>query len=440
MIWGTLLLALILRLVNINQSLWLDEASQVLMSQKSLYSIIFERSGDFHPPLSYLIYHFWLMFGSSEIWLRLIPVIFGLATVFIIYKLCQKLFNEKIALISAILLATAPYHIYYSQEIRMYSMATFFASLSMFFLINQKKWGYVLATVTLLLTHYMGVFLVIAQLLYKKNLKLLGFVLLLYLPWVPFFLSQLQAGVKADQYLPGWGSLLSLEPVKAIPITFLKFSIGRIDFENTYVYGMIAIIVLGVYGFLMLKVYKESKSRLFWFWLLIPVLLSWVISFFIPMNQPSRLLFVLPAFYILLAIGIEQLKKYWKLGLGVVLTISLMGLAFYYIDPKFQRENWRDVTKDIPENAVFAWPISFDPYIWYGGKGVGVVKNFPATEDDITQNMEKLGDPNEVYMFEYLQALSDPNKNIQFWLNESGYKLEKTLNYNGVGLIYKYTK
>ena len=438
MIWGILLLATIFRLVNINQSLWLDEASQVLMSQKSLYYIIFERSGDFHPPLSYLMYHFWLMLGSSEIWLRLLPIIFGVSTVFVIYKLSQKLFSEKIALISALFLATAPYHIYYSQEIRMYSMATFFASLSLYFFVTSKKWGYVLATVALLYTHYMGVFLVFGQLLYKKNLKLIGIVLLLYLPWIPFLWSQLQTGVKADQYLPGWGSLLSLDPIKAIPLTFLKFSIGRIDFENTYIYLLVAVGVLVFYGALLLKSFELKETKLIWFWLFIPILLSWVISFFIPINQPFRLLFILPAFCILLAVGVNQLGRLWKLWLLGVTAISLTGLSIYWTDPKFQREDWRTATQEVPNNAIFAWPVPFDPYIWYGGKGKGVIQHLPS-EETVAVKMLVLNQ-SEVYFFEYLQPLSDPNHLVQKWLDGNGYKLEKTLNYNGVGFVYKYKK
>jgi uncharacterized membrane protein len=427
MIWGILVLALIFRLININQSIWLDEAAQLLMSQKSLYTIIFERSGDFHPPLSYILYHFWMMVNQSEVWLRLMPVIFGVATVFVVYRIAQKLFGNRVAMISALLFAIAPYHIYYSQEIRMYSMATFFASLSMYYFMSRKNIGYVIATSALVYTHYIGFFLLIAQIIYKRNFKLIGFILLIYIPWLPFLWKQLQNGVNADQYLPGWGSLLSLEPFKAIPLTFLKFGIGRIDFENIYVYLVIAVIVLGFYSFLLLKAFSK-EARLIWFWLGMPIISVWLISFILPMNQPFRLLFVLPAFYILLAVGIKKAGKYWKVLLSFVLIISLGSLLTYYINPRFHREDWRTATKEIPMNAIFAWPVPFDPYIWYGGKGVGVINEFP----------KELGE--EVYLFEYLQPLSDPNHYIQKWLLDNGYKQDKTLNYNGVGFVYKYTK
>lgn len=441
MIWAILILALILRLVNLNQSLWLDEAAQILMSQSSLYTIIFERSGDFHPPLSYILYHFWMMLGTSEIWLRLLPVLFGVTTVFVIFKLCLKLFNKKIALTSALFLAIAQYHVYYSQELRMYSIVTFFAALSMYFLVTKRNLGYILSTSAFLYTHYMGIFLLVAHFMYKRNWKLLGIVLLTYIPWLPLLWHQLQNGVKADEYLPGWDSLLSVDAIKAIPTMLIKFSIGRINFDNQLLYLGISCLVLILFGYLIYHAIRfEKQSKVLIYWLFIPIIITWIISFFIPMNQPFRLLFTIPAFCMLLAVGVNHLGRFWKMGLAGVLCISFSGLLIYYTNPKFQREDWRTVAKEIPENAVFAWPVPFDPYIWYGGQGTGVVKKFPASIDDVTKNMDKLEKRSEVYLFEYLQALSDPERNIQKWLGENGYILERTLNYNGVGFVYKYIK
>lgn len=451
MIWITLVLAMVVRLVNLNQSLWLDEATQAVLSSKSLSYIWFERGGDFHPPLSYILTHFWLMVGTSEIWLRLLPVFFGVATVFVIYKISQKLFSEKIALISSLLLATAPYHIYYSQEIRMYSMTTFFASLSMYFFVTSKPVGYVLSTAALLYTHYMGIFLVLSQAIYflinnKKEFlnysKLLLGIFLIYLLWIPQLYQQLISGVKADQYLPGWGSLLSLEPLKALPLTFIKFGIGRIDFENIYVYKAVAVAVLGFYGLLALKALSK-ETKLIWLWLLVPIIFSWLISFFVPINQPFRLLLTLPAFYLLLSLGICYLGKWQKIALGIVIIISIWGLSLYYFNPKFWREDWRGavgfINKNIGDDTdiLFVWPEPFPPYIWYHGKnGVGLIQKFPASSIEIKTNLSKLSNSKQVYLFEYLQDLSDPQRITQQELIKSGYQLKETKDFRGVGFVY----
>src|SRR3989338_9591207 len=165
MIWLILFLALILRLINIDQSLWLDEATQAILSSKSLEYIWFQRGGDFHPPLSYILTHLWLLGGTGEVWLRLLPILFGVGAVFGVYKIGEKLISKKFGLLAALLFSIAPFHIYYSQELRMYSMTTFFATWSMFFLLRARAVGYTVSTIWLLLSHYMGFFVVIAQLL-----------------------------------------------------------------------------------------------------------------------------------------------------------------------------------------------------------------------------------------------------------------------------------
>src|SRR5258708_1476796 len=132
-LWIIIFVALVLRLINVNQSLWLDEEKQVLLCKEQLRNIFWQRSVDVHPPLSYVLMHFWVVVNSSEIWLRLLSVIFGVLTVWVLYIFSSKIFSEKIALLSSFFLSISPYHIYYSQEVRMYSEAIFFATVSMYF-------------------------------------------------------------------------------------------------------------------------------------------------------------------------------------------------------------------------------------------------------------------------------------------------------------------
>ena len=136
MIYIILILAFVLRLVSINQSFWLDEAtSATVVGDLSFGDIITKFSpADFHPPLYYLTLKLWSGFsGTSEISLRLLSVLFGTGTIFIVYLIAKNLFSKQVGVISSILLATSGLHIYYSQEARMYSMATFFTALACYF-------------------------------------------------------------------------------------------------------------------------------------------------------------------------------------------------------------------------------------------------------------------------------------------------------------------
>lgn len=461
-----LILALGLRLINLNQSLWLDEATQVILSNGSLQSIIFERSTDFHPPLFYILVHFWAILSQGEVWYRLLPLTAGVLTVYAVYVFCRRFFNKEVALLAAFLLAVAPYHVYYSQEIRMYSFATLLSVLSVGYFYAFLREGqktnllfYILSTIALVLTHYMGFFLLAAQLFftalfYREQLRRVFIsttvIFLLFVPWLPQFFAQLNGGGNIDIYLPGWRSLLTLSFFKAIPLTFVKFSIGRIDFDDKVFYMLLVLIIAVVFGWVLknsVKV-KDKNNLLLWAWLVIPIILTFVVSFKFPMYQPFRLLFILPAYYILLAVGILGSEKYQKIFLVLVVGISMFGLVEYYTDARFKREDWRGAvnlvnqTVDDSSIVVFAWPEPFSPYQWYKGsnKSLGVVSKFPASEEEVNNKMNNLLSLKQILLFGYLQDLSDPGHYIQRWLTSRNFMLSKTYDFNGVGFVYQYIR
>ncbi|MBI5358399.1 glycosyltransferase family 39 protein, partial [Candidatus Amesbacteria bacterium] len=318
-----ILLGFGLRLVNLNQSLWLDETAQAVMSSKSVGEIWLERQADFHPPLFYVMAHYWMQIGHSEIWLRLLPVIFGVISVGLIYLLAGK---DKFGLFSAFFLAINPYHIYYSQEFRSYSMLAMLGLLSMLFL-KQKKYIWMAITNSLILyTHYSGIFLILAQFIIAPS-SIFYFLLsiILYIPWIPRFAEQLQSGVNIDSYLPGWRNVLTLSPIKAIPEIIFKFMAGRINLMPKWVYAIYILFVFGVTGAGI--VLNRFERKLLWIWLGIPILASFILSFWIPQTQPFRLLFSLPALVMILA---GAATRFPKTFITLVVYISIVGNVLYF--------------------------------------------------------------------------------------------------------------
>lgn len=69
-----------------------------------------------HPILTFLVQHvFFNIFGINAWGLRLWAVLSGIAAVYLVYLLGKKLFNEKIGLWAAVLLALNPYHVWVSR-------------------------------------------------------------------------------------------------------------------------------------------------------------------------------------------------------------------------------------------------------------------------------------------------------------------------------------
>jgi 4-amino-4-deoxy-L-arabinose transferase-like glycosyltransferase len=203
-----LLTAFALRLYRLDhQEIWGDEAHSAYVSRLALLSVV-SPSTETNPPLYHLLLYFWVrLTGSSVFALRFLSLVLGALTVPLVYRLTRLSFGEPVGLLAAILCAISPFQVYYSQEARMYALATFSTTLSMFLFARivssrrgqpsrQGLWVYFLATAAAIFTHYCALFVVVAQ-----NVVLLGLwwrergrlrrwlavqavLALLYLPWV----------------------------------------------------------------------------------------------------------------------------------------------------------------------------------------------------------------------------------------------------------------
>src|SRR3989344_2157842 len=148
MILLILILALILRSISLDQSLWFDEAINVVYAKSNDFWWFVTKYpiGDFHPPLYFALIWLWgNIFSFGEFVIRIPSVLSGTATVFLTYLIGRKLFSKNIGLIAALFLSLAPLHIYYSQEARMYSLTTFSVTLASYFLlkfVNKERFAF----------------------------------------------------------------------------------------------------------------------------------------------------------------------------------------------------------------------------------------------------------------------------------------------------------
>ena len=110
-----------------------------------------------HPVGWYLAMFGWAsVFGTTEWWLRFPAVLFGAASVPLIYRLASEAYGRVAGLCAAALLTAHGLHIFWSQSARMYVPGMFFSILSTWLLLRivygtkRSRWseiGYVVATV-----------------------------------------------------------------------------------------------------------------------------------------------------------------------------------------------------------------------------------------------------------------------------------------------------
>jgi len=112
------------------QSLWVDEVISVTVAlDESFFSpVIWFRQS----PLYFALLHLWVQFGTSEIFLRSLSVVFGGIAVCLTYMMGLRLFNQKVAWIGATIFAAAPFVIWYSQEVRYITLMLVTALFSMY--------------------------------------------------------------------------------------------------------------------------------------------------------------------------------------------------------------------------------------------------------------------------------------------------------------------
>lgn len=432
----------IIRIISFNQSLWLDEATTALVAKMPLSDIFTKfMPGDFHPPFYYLLMKYWTdLFGYSEISLRVPSLIFGILLVFTTYLIGREVFNRKVGLIAGGLTATSGLLIYYSQEARMYMMASFLVSLAVFSFVKTLKEGrvgeflvFALSLGLIAATDYLSLlilpaFWIVGYLVNKKTTWWKKFIashiilLLFGLGWAPTFIGQFSLGLSISRLSPAWWKILGQATYKNILLIPVKFLIGRISFDPFSLYMLIALISAAVFGFLVIKAF--DKGLLIWLWLILPLVFGISISFKIPTLTYFRFIFCLPALYILVAHGIDNLKKRGNIFLVLTLLINLWAAGIYLFNPKFQREDWRGLAKVLGNDQIVVPGNSHKEALTYYGKS-GQIVNIPTD--------------NVVWLSRYVREVSDPTDIYPKTLKNMGYNRLTEYDFNGV-IFWKYTK
>lgn len=162
------------RLYNLTGwSIYGDELYTVAVRANLPTSELLFVSHDTHPPLHYLLLHYWMeLFGNSVTSIRLLSVVFSVGAVVAVYYLGVELYDDRVGLLAALLMALSVHHVHHGQNARMYSLFTFLSVVSWYgfarFTLNSRRGGliYVSSTILLLYTHLFAVFVILAQNVY----------------------------------------------------------------------------------------------------------------------------------------------------------------------------------------------------------------------------------------------------------------------------------
>lgn len=328
--------------------IWYDEAFSVLLGRLSVEEILFHTARDVHPPLYYLILHYWMNgFGSDPLAARSLSIVAGVVTVGVAMLLTRQLASRRAALLAGLLSAFFPIAIRYSQEVRMYALLglLLFTAIYMLWLwVSRQRTLYLVAygvlMVAALYTHYFALLCALANWVYlsltrdaRGKIQALSrawwvvnaAVAIAYLPWLPTLFSQLD-----HRELVGWIVPTSF---MSLPRIFWKAFTMHTSTAHTDVYAVLlsALLVLASLHLLRRDSKPGKPSVLLSCYCFVPVCVVWLVSIFMPLYIDRYLLFALLALPLVVAIAADTLptRALWLAIVGCLL-MELIGLAFFF--------------------------------------------------------------------------------------------------------------
>ena len=140
---AAILVAFAVRLYRLGaESLWYDETVSVYLSRLPLPAMLAHTAGDIHPPGYYALLHAWQAVTAPSLahgleFLYAFPsLVFGLLALPLLYALGRRLFGPRTGLAALWLAAFAPFLVWYSQEVRMYTLGAFLGLLCLWALLK----------------------------------------------------------------------------------------------------------------------------------------------------------------------------------------------------------------------------------------------------------------------------------------------------------------
>lgn len=329
--------------IGLRQSVWFDESYSILVAQQKPSEIVRLVSADTHPPAYYLLLHSWgNVFGWNDFALRSLSVLALGGSVVMAGLLVRRLFGARAAIVATAMIAVAPLLLRYGFEIRMYSLAALIGVSTTYVMVKARAvtdkknarwlWGLyaVLVAVGVLTLYYLALLWVahVAWLVYtsrNKELKkpwLLPWVwsyvaaFVLFLPWLPKFLSQVNNGALANI-----GQVMNMEQILGIAsFNFLYKPLWQTNVIDT---ALLLLLGIGaVWAFQRAFRHRADKNNLVLlvFYISIPVLCLMVVSLMRPMYVERYLSHV--------AIGLMMLAGVLLDKAGERLTFNKRALTY----------------------------------------------------------------------------------------------------------------
>ena len=336
-----LLIAIILRFFNYFEIPFThDEFSALFRLNFDSFSNLIEKGVkiDGHPAGIQVFLFYWTkLFGYQE-WIVKLPfAIFGVISVYLIYLIGSKWFNETVGLLSAAYISSIQFTVMYSQIARPYISGMFFSLLMVYYWsnlmmspdnkFNRSSILFIISASLCSYNHHFsllfaaivstsGIFFIQRKLLIKYLLSVLT-IFVLYIPHLKIFFYQLSVG-GVEVWLG--------KPQNDFLIEFIYYIF------NYSIYAIVLIIGIILFGMFHLK--KDTHHLkliiLSFIWFIIPFLIGFFYSKYVSaVLQYSVLIFSFPLlFFFLLGFIRKQNSKVNLILVSAILLTNTLTLIY----------------------------------------------------------------------------------------------------------------
>lgn len=311
---------LLIKLLTLNfyKNIWWDSAVYIGMG-KYIYSLgnagLWENT---RPIILPLLLGFLWKTGLNLTIIRVVEIVFGSLCILLVYLIGKKLFDEKIALVSSILLAISPTFFFFNGIILTEVVSTFFALLGIFYLTNQKKYlsgfffGIAFLTRFIQLFVFIAVILTLLIQINKKNVKnlfklIIGFIIAI----APFLILNY---VLYNSVLFPFLQQISLSKISGWlnfrPPTYYFIEL----FKENFLY------LLSIFGGLLIFKNKDREKML-------PVAAFFLLFMFFNLIKQKEMRFLIilfPYMYLLVSYSLMHFLDYFKKIIAKKILIILI--------------------------------------------------------------------------------------------------------------------
>jgi mannosyltransferase len=404
------------------RSVWIDEAIDINLrglSWSDYVHIAFHREGS--QALYLLFLKPWLDLTSPSEWVARVPsVAFTAAAAGLLVPLGIRLFRSRmVGLGAGLLLATNAFVISWSQQIRTYALAMLFAVLVTYLFVLALESGSWLRWL---------VYGAVAGVSVYAHF-FVGLVLASHVPAVATAGDRntvrrwaAAAGIGVVIALPAFNFALRHDTgqvswIPAVTYDYLRSSIHALSGKSWLLLGA------GVAGVLALVFAATSGRRDSWryvlvaSWLVVPVVLTLVLSYYKPMLVDRYLIVSVPALALASSYAISKLGRIaGTVALVILVLIGLAHVRDWYRSPV--AEDWRGAVayavRGHPREQVLVYPGWMgDPAVYYAGSAVDLSERLAGNRARVI-------------------ALVDDDQAVQEWLSSAGYGIVDRTSFGGI--------